>query len=84
MSMSTRERFWDIICDFRAHFRLLLFFLTTLLVLTVLTMLLGEQRTDAYVISLVTIALLLATIVPVGYCVWRCNTSENEFETERE
>ncbi|WP_440767034.1 hypothetical protein [Natronorubrum sp. DTA7] len=82
--MSTRERFWDIVCDFRAQFRLLLFFLTTLLVLTVVTMLLGEQRTDAYVISLVTIALLLATIVPVSYCVWRCGTSENEFETDRE
>lgn len=83
MSMSPRERFWDIICDFRGPLRLLLLVLTTLLVLTVLTMAIGEQQTDAYVISLVTTAILLGTIVPVSYCVWRCSRSGKEFETEQ-
>lgn len=83
MSMSPRERFWDIVCDFRAQLRLLLLFLTTLLVLTVLTMAIGDQQTDAYVISIVTTGILLGTIVPVGYCVWRCSRSRNEFETDQ-
>lgn len=81
MSMSGRERFWDIVRDYRPYLRLLLAFATTLLVLTLLSIGLGDQRTDSYVISLVTAAVLLATIVPAAYCLWRCGRVANEFET---
>ena len=81
MSMSGRERFWDIVCDYRPYLRLLLVFTTALLVLTLSSIALGDQRTESYVISLVTAALLLATIVPAAYCVWRCGRVTNEFET---
>lgn len=83
MSMSGRERFWDMVCDYRPQLRLLLIFATTLLVLTLLSIGLGgrNQTTESYVISVVTIGVLLATILPVGYCVWRCGRVANEFET---
>ncbi|OVE85437.1 hypothetical protein B2G88_00995 [Natronolimnobius baerhuensis] len=78
--MSGREKFWDSVCDYRPYLRLLLVFTTTLLVLTLLAMGIGDQQTDAYVISLVTIGLLGITIVPAAYCVWRCGQVTNEFE----
>jgi len=80
--MSPRERFWDILCGFRAYLRILLFFVTALLVLTVFSMVIADQRTDAYVISIVTATLLTGMLLPVGYCVWRCGRSNREFESE--
>lgn len=75
MSMSAREQFWDMVCDYRPYLRLLLMFTTTLLVLTLLSIGLGDQGTGAYVISLVTAVILLVTILPAGYCLWRCEAA---------
>lgn len=83
MSMSPRDRFWDIICGFRAYLRVLLLFVTTLLVLTVFSMLISDQQTDAYVISIVTATLLTGTLLPLSYCVWRCGQTTKEFESDR-
>ncbi|MCW8172453.1 hypothetical protein D8S78_07920 [Natrialba swarupiae] len=77
MSMSPKERFWDVLCEYRPFLHLLLLFTTVLLVLTVTAMAMGDQQTDAYVISIVTIAVLVATIVPISYCVWRCGAMTN-------
>lgn len=76
--MGPRERFWDALCDYRPYLRLLLVFNTMLLLLTLLSMGISDQRTDAYVISIVTGAVLSATIVPAGYCLWRCGAYTRE------
>lgn len=81
MSMSSGEKFWDIVCDYRPYLRLLLIFTTTLLVLTLLSIGISDQRTGSYVISVVTAGVLLVTIVPASYCLWRCGQTANEFET---
>ncbi|MEY7850608.1 hypothetical protein AB7C87_15580 [Natrarchaeobius sp. A-rgal3] len=82
MSMSPKERFWDVLCEYRSLLHLLLLFATVLLVLTMMAMAMGDQQTDAYVISIVTMTILASTIVPIGYCVWRCGTMTNEFDTD--
>lgn len=81
MSMSGREKFWDIVCDYRPYLRLLLIFTTSLLVLTLLSIGISDQQTGSYVISVVTAGVLLATIVPASYCLWRCGQATSEFET---
>ncbi|GAB6878316.1 hypothetical protein JCM17823_05900 [Halorubrum gandharaense] len=69
--MTPRERFWDVLRPYRGQLRLLRMFATSLLVLALLAMALGEQGTEAYVVSVVTVALLAGTIVPVSYCIYR-------------
>lgn len=81
MSMSSRERFWDILCDYRHLLRLFLLFTTALLVLTLVSIGIGDQRTDAYVISVVTVGILVGTILPAGYCLWRCGNRTGADET---
>lgn len=87
--MSTRERFWKVVCDRRRELSYLFGIGTALVVLAILSLLVSlfltepgsEVRSAGYVISVLNLGVLSVTLVLVGYCLWRCRKSRQGSNT---
>lgn len=70
--MTVRDRFWDIICAYRAVIGIVLLVDITLFVLTVFTLVGAEPGTGPFVISVLNTVILTSTLAMAAYVLWQC------------
>lgn len=79
-TMSMRERFWNLLCDYRQLLRYLFALAVGLAVLTVISIAAAERGTAEYVISVFNVGVLGLVFVLVGYCLRRCSKRNERTE----
>lgn len=70
--MSTRERFWDLVCDHRPHLTFLFSLLVALGAVTLIGFWMAEPGSPEYVIAVVNLGIIVVAFVPIGYCIRNC------------
>lgn len=78
--MSTRERFWDLVCDHRPHLAFLFSLLVGLGIITLVGFWMAEPGSAGYVIAVVNLVIVLMSFLPIGYCIRRCLRREQYAE----
>lgn len=68
---SFREAFWKIISGFKHELKIMFALVLALGMITLVSMVLADQATEAYVISVVTLAILGVSGLLIGLCLWR-------------
>jgi len=72
-SMSTRERFWEVVCPYKDLAKAGLLLSLVFLVLAVAPLLTAELSRAAFVVTVVNIVLLTASALGFGAIQYRCN-----------
>jgi len=65
-------RFWFNVCSYSEYYFMLLIVVTIMAVLNAIAMLLAEQSTASFVISVMVFVLLGTTALAVGFVLWQC------------
>lgn len=67
------SRFWFNICKYSEYFYMLLIVLTVFALLNAFAMLIAEQSTASFVISVMVFVLLGTTALGIAIVLWQCN-----------
>jgi hypothetical protein len=74
--MSTRDRFWGLICGYRYQMLVLLYFLVVMFVLTLIALWLGEPGTASYALALYNLGMILVGSALIGGVYYGCRRRE--------